>query len=140
MKTSTKTKLGDNTLFKKTGLLALGRVIKTELDRLTVTAPPETVADEKLLVKLRWWMINDGFQDKVRPAELAQQYTTSILSMFDSADDLDDIKYFDNDAQGAIVIDPDLTEPIIINKIKTNGWLYGLANITAADFVPIPAE
>lgn len=133
MKPSIKIKLGDSADFRKLLLHILGWIIRTELDRLTVppNTTPANLAEEKLLTKLRFWMKNDGFQDKNVPSLVAQRYATAVLSMFNHQDD-EDIAYTLPE-NGAIVINVDESEPIITAKITESGWLYGLADIIGAD-------
>jgi len=137
-------KLSGTLNFKKVCLSAIARFIKTELDRLTVNVDdtkPVNNADVKLLVKLKYWMINDGFQDRTNPEVAAQQYVTSILSMFNDEPEGDDITYT-TDNQGALIVDVNATKPVLIKKIKDNAYLYGLAGVVASDFPEpeVPAE
>ncbi len=125
-------KLINNTAFKQLVLSAMSRLVKTELDRLTVNAEPANVAEQKLLTYLRGIMRNGGIQDATNPSFAKMNHVVAILTMFDDTD-VDTIAYT-LDAQGAIEVDWDKSKAIIIQKITDNKYLFGLAACDKTDW------
>ncbi len=124
-------KLIINTSFKQLVLSAMSRLIKIELDRLTVNNEPTNLAEQKLLVYLRNIMRNGGIQDAINNTTAKAIHTIAVLSMFDDSEN-DTISY-ELDTQGAIVVNWDSSKSIIMDKIAQNNYLYGLAGCEKSD-------
>lgn len=131
---SIEAKLIKNTGFKRLVLAAFSRAIKTELDRLTIEGEPTTNAEVKLLDFLRKKMRTGSIQNHQVPTEANAIYVSGILSIFDDTQE-DDIAYR-GDEQKALEVDWDQSKPILINKIKKSGYLYGLAECVKGDYEP----
>ncbi|WP_428743162.1 hypothetical protein [Tenacibaculum sp.] len=129
-------KLMNNTSFKQLVTSAMSSCIKSELDRLTVpvqTAAPVNLAEKKLLDWLREKMRTGSILNHQTNGLLANDiHVSALLAMFDDTSE-DDITT-NEDAQGAIIIDWDLSKSVIVNKIMSSGYLYGLASVINEDF------
>ncbi len=125
-------KLMNNTGFKQLVLSAMSRLVKTELDRLTVDGEPINVAEQKLLVYLRNIMRNGGIQDAVNPTMVKANHMVAILTMFNDSEE-DSIVYTE-DSQTALIVDWNMSKAILIEKMNTNKYLYGLAACEKSDW------
>lgn len=137
MKPSKKDSLSTNDGFKRLCLASMSRLVKTELDRLTVEGSEEytglqSYADNKYLDWLRKVMSRRVvLHDSQKPHFLDQFYVTSILALFD--DNGQDIAA-ELGENGVYTVDFDGAKPVLMGVIKQSFWLYSLADCTADDF------
>ena len=144
-----------NSSFKQLCLMAMGSFLLSELDRLTVEELEgytglESKADEfTYLPWLQKVMIDPKYlQDLTYEFYAKQGYVNSILVMFqDEAGK--DLKYSEDvphpnkegefiikdgkDMQGQLIIDWDLSKPILLDLFKARKWFYALAGCKVCD-------
>lgn len=130
---SVEEKLQANTSFKKLVTSSLTRAMKIKSDDLTIGEGLKNKADALLLDYIRSKVSNGSILNhQVGTLQANDMYVAAILSMFDDSDE--DNIVAKEDAQGALVIDWDLSKPIVITKIEENSYLYMLAGATPEDF------
>lgn len=127
-------KLQANTSFKKLVTSAMSTAIKMQLDALTLNGgAPTNAAEQKVLDWCRNKMQTGSVFDHSKSTlEANLIYVGGMLTMFDDEAG-DDIVYTES-AQGALIIDWNGSKPIMVLKVQTNAYLYGLAGVTAEDF------
>jgi hypothetical protein len=117
-------KLMQNTSFKP---------MKLKSDELTIGVGLQSKADEILLNFIREKAKTGSILNhQSRHLEANDIHVGALLSMFDDTIN-DDIITSENE-QDSIIIDWDLSKPVIINKINSNNYLYMLSGATGEDF------